>query len=108
MSSDRKFTKEEINRDLGSAIKTRAFAGAGKMTELSGDELAAVTGGVGAWAFEFEGNVWSAVCTKSETTNAMLENSLAFKKACKYASPDATTCLECMYLYIGDMGVRVE
>ena len=107
--SEKIFTKEEIGKMLGETAKARMLPNAGKSaTELSSDELGAVTGGVGAWAFEFEGNVWSAVCTKSETTNAMLEYCLSIKKACKYASPGATTCLECNYLYIGDMGVGVE
>ena len=107
MAHERKLTKEEVNEKLSQALKAR-IPNAGESKELSGDELAAVTGGVGAWAFESDGEVWSAVCNKSETTNAMLEDCLVYEKACPYASPGASSCFDCHHLYIGNLGVAVE
>ena len=68
--STNEMVKKEIVTGL---VKTDKFMTARNARELSADELCAVTGGVGSWAFEFEGNVWAAVCNKSETSNALFE-----------------------------------
>ena len=106
--SGKQLTRDKIKRMIEEAAKTRTLPKEGRAKELSGDELGAVTGGVGAWAFEHEGVVWSAFCNKSETTNAMLENCLVFEKACPYASPGASSCFDCHQLYVEDTGIRVE
>ena len=97
--------KKEIVAEL---VKTEKFKAARNARELSVDELGAVTGGVGAWMFEHEGTVWGVVCSKRETTNALVEECLVLSQACAYASPGATTCFECQYIYFGDMGIVVD
>ncbi|MCL2003102.1 MAG: hypothetical protein FWG72_03735 [Oscillospiraceae bacterium] len=106
--SKMKLTKEEVNVKLNEAMKAGKLQKSGKTAELSAEQLEGVTGGVGAWAFEHEGDVWSVVCNKNETTNALLENCLVYEKACQYASPGATSCFNCQHFYIGNLGIRTE
>ncbi|MCL2096100.1 MAG: hypothetical protein FWH10_04265 [Oscillospiraceae bacterium] len=103
-----KLTPEEIGAKLLEKGKNCNFMKAEKSAELSEDELDGVAGGVGSWSHEHDGYVWSAVCNKKQTNNAMLEYYLAVGTACPHASEGATSCYTCEHLYYGNTGVPVE
>ena len=98
---------DEIRAKLVAKGESVNFPKAGKVIELSDDDLEMVAGGVGSWSFDYEGSVWSALCNKSETNNAMFEYRLATETACQYASAGASSCYNCQHMYLGNTGVPV-
>ncbi|MCL2084297.1 MAG: hypothetical protein FWH06_03440 [Oscillospiraceae bacterium] len=97
MSEKRKMSNEEVCAKL-------TVKGAGRQAEkveLTDDQLDAVAGGVGAYAFEnTDGTVAMAMCDKKETDNALFQSCLLYTMKCPYASMDATSCYDCAHLSV--------
>ena len=106
--SETKLSKEEVQIKLNELLNAKNLKKSEKTDELSVDQLSEVTGGVGAWAFKKDGFVWSWVCNNDFTTNPLFEHCLSYESACQYASAGATSCFNCSYLYVGNMGIPVE